>query len=235
MRRDIVVATVCGLLLGSALAARAEVSALTDRQGVYRSVRVQQSPRHGVWAPVAHGSQRYVLNPYGDQLGDLRPTVAENIVAPHYPWVVWSRLNDTHYDLAWSCWTEYQQWEPVSWLDPSSTAASGDSLDAYLTFDPAGRPYVAWWRFQNGMGQVFVSFFLTTTWMAPLPVSDKMIDARYPDLTVPAAGELVLHYQTPLGEVEHKLFLDLPVTITDDINPLDLVDKESKKYVDENP
>ena len=232
MRRDIAVATLCGLLLGS-VAARAEVSVMTDRDGVYKSVRVQESPRQGVWAPVRNGGQRFPLNPYGDQLGDLRPTVAQNIVAPHYPWVVWSRLNETHYDLAWSCWTDYQQWEPISWLDPSSSASSGDSLDAYLAFDPAGRPYVAWWRFENGMGQIFVSFFLSTMWMPPLPVSDKMVDARYPDLAVPAVGELTLHYETPQGTVEHKIVFDMPVTITDDINPLDLVENESKTYVDQ--
>src|SRR5262245_39949725 len=126
MRRDIAIATLGGLLLGSALAARAEVSVVTDRQGIYKMVRLQESPRHGVWAPVRYGGQRIALNPDGDAFGDLTPTVAENPVAPHYPWVVWSRLNNTHYDLAWSCWTENQQWEPVSWLDPTAGTSSGD-------------------------------------------------------------------------------------------------------------
>jgi hypothetical protein len=49
------------------------------------------------------------------------------------------------------------------------------------------------------------------------------VDSRYPSLEVREGGTLLVRFDTPEGEVEQTVIFDLPVTITEDINPLDFV------------
>lgn len=222
MRRDFMVTALCLLILVSSFPALAEVRVVTDRHGEYKVTRVLQGGRKGnVWGPLGRGHTARTLNVFGDRNGDLFPTIRENRVAPHHPWVVWSRFNQVQYDLAWSRWTD-DGWQPIRWVDPYSDAV-GDSLDADLTFDFNGRPYVAWWRNEGGSGRIYISVFLDQWWMQSIAVSDGGVDSRYPTIEVVQQDELIVRYDTPTGRVEQTIFFDLPVTITDDINPLDFV------------
>jgi hypothetical protein len=223
MRRDLMVTALCLAILGLAFPARAEVRVVTDRHGVYKTTRVLQGgERTNVWSPVRRAGRAAALNLFGDRNGDLFPTIRESRVAPHYPWIVWSRFNRAQYDLAWSRWTD-GAWEPVRWLEPSSSIP-GDSLDADLRFDLSGRPYVVWWRNEGGVGRIYISVFLDgRRWMPSLAISEEGQDSRYPALEIETPDEAVVRYETEGGTVEQTVRFDLPDTITDDINPLDFV------------
>ncbi len=226
MRCNWLVAALCLLALVVSVSASAEVRVITDRRGAYESTRVLVDDRGaGVWsaARTRIADTRSVLNIRGDQNGDFFPTIRESTVEPHHPWVVWSRLNQTEYDLAWSRWNG-ARWEPILWVQPANSPP-GDDLDSDLGFDDVGQPYVAWWRDEGGVGRVYLSKYLGTTWMEAYPVSGSDVDGRYPGIEVLEGGTLIIvTYDTPDGPVEQAVNFDLPETITEDINPLDYVE-----------
>jgi hypothetical protein len=210
----------------------AEVRVVTDRHGNYNTTRVLRSARTGdVWSPLLRSEAKMKLNFNGYREGDLFPTIGESTVAPHYPWVVWSRYNRGRYDLAWSRWSD-GGWRPIRWVEPANESP-GDNLDADLTFDTAGRPHVVWWRDENGTGRVYLSAFLDPIWMRPFAVSEEGVDGRYPSIEVVEPGTFVISFQTPEGVAEQTIVFDLPVTITDDINPLDFVHTGSMSIISE--
>ncbi len=222
MRRDWLVTALCLLALVVSVQAIAEVRVITDRNGAYKTTRVLLDDRAtGVWSAVRRGSGRTALNLLGDRNGDFFPTIEESTVAPYHPWVVWSRLNQSQYDLAWSRWNG-GRWEPIRWIEPTDSPR-GDDLDADLSFDEIGRPYIAWWRDEGGIGRIYLSRHLGTMWMEAYPVSGLGVDSRYPSIEVQEGGTLIIRYDTSEGPVEQNVSFHLPVTITEDINPLDFV------------
>ena len=222
MRRDWLVTALSLLALVMSVQALAEVRVITDRTGAYKTTRVVLDERGGgVWSAVRRASSRTALNVLGDRNGDFFPTIGESTVAPYHPWVVWSRLYESQYDLAWSRWNG-DRWEPIGWIEPTSSPP-GDDLDVDLSFDQVGRPYIAWWRDEDGVGRIYLSTFLGTGWMQAYPVSAWGLDSRYPTIEVREGGTLVVRFDTPEGQVEQTVIFDLPVTITEDINPLDFV------------
>lgn len=222
MRRDWLVTALCLLALVVSVQANAELRVITDRDGVYKTTRVLLDDRDaGVWNPVRRGGGRTALNLKGNQNGDAFPTIGESTIAPYHPWAVWSRLNRSQYDLAWSRWNG-DRWEPIRWIE-RVYSPQGDDLDADLGFDEVGRPYIAWWRDEGGVGRVYLSTCLGTMWMEAYPVSGLGVDSRYPSIEVREGGTLIVRYDTPEGMVEQTVIFDLPETITEDINPLDFV------------
>jgi hypothetical protein len=216
------IAALGSLLVLSALAVRAEVRAITDRSGVYKAIRVTKSGRGGVWAPTRRVDTGASLNPHGDRQRDLWPAVRESSLSPHHPWVVWSRLNGSDYDLVWSRWSA-GRWESVQWLDGSSSSPGAD-LDPNLQFDRTGRPFVVWWRDRGAKGgSVYLSMFVGPTWLRPFEISAPSVDARYPVLEIEKDHTLVVRFVTDEGLVEQTVLFDDPDTITDDINPMDYV------------
>ncbi len=228
MCRRTVLAVLGAVVLAVGGEARAEVRAVTDRDGNYSMTRVLLRPAGGahrlvgsdrdagVWRPLGRGAGARTLNPDGDRHGDLWPLIAEPGQAPHHPWVVWSRLNGAGYDLVFSRWTG-GGWSAVAWLWPG---IPGDDLDPSVAFDAAGRPYVAWWNESAGRGQVFLTALLGSEWTVPLRISAEGVDARHPLLALDGTS-LVVRYRTPEGIAEYALLLLVPASITDDINPLD--------------
>ncbi len=211
------------LVAGFCLPLRAEVSAGTDRSGKYVTTRLtlsENDPTGEIWTAIEpeRGTVRVsALNPHGDEYGDQWPTIVENVVAPHHPWVIWSRFNGQNYDLAWSRWST-RGWDPVRWVEQNATA--GDDLDADLVFNQVGRPYVVWSReSEDGRGQVFLSLFLESRWMDAFPISDPGIDARYPTIEVLGPRRMQVEFETPFGSMTQMVYFNRPVTITDDINP----------------
>jgi hypothetical protein len=225
MRRDLIVTTLAWVILGSCVAVQAEVRVVTDRNGSYKATRVLRGGNSSdVWSLLHRGNGKYVLNTGGFGAGDLFPTIRESTVAPHAPWVVWSRYNHGRYDLVWSRWGQ-GGWNPVLWLEPSNQEP-GDNLDADLVFDDTGRPYVVWWRNDAGRARVYLSTFLNPGWMRPYLVSEPGVDARHPRIRVDSTTtvrSVVVTFETVEGVVEQTVLFELPVTITDDINPLDYV------------
>jgi hypothetical protein len=198
--------------------ARAEVSAEVDAFGNYvRTVVVTSGSarRTKIWSPFRSRTTRLMLNSTGDSVGDGWPAILENPL-DHKPWVVWSHFDGTTFDLAWSRF-DGRAWQTIAPLLPlDSTDAD---LDPVLAFDDAGRPYVAWWRNRSGRGQVYVSLFLTTRWMIPLPVSDPGENARAPVLTLLPDRRIQVTYTTSAGTVTKLVTPNAGATITDDINP----------------
>jgi len=222
IRRSLTAGMALGLLLcGTWTDSLAGVAARTDGRGKYVGARLTpdaEGARNGVWDPGDTPVPGIAsLNPRGDLNGDLWPTVAESSVAPHYPWVVWSRFNGTDYDLAWSRW-QGRDWEPIRWVEEQTTA--GDDLDADLAFDWKGKPYLTWWREDEGVGEVYLRVFLLNRWSDAFRISPQGVDARYPTLAVYSQGRIVVEYETAAGIVQQTVLFSQPMTITDDINPL---------------
>lgn len=228
MRRLVSIAL--GVMVLASSQAVAEVRAITDRSGEYKMTRVLarhtaksshrlQVARHvtAVWRPIGRSGSMYSLNPEGDRLHDLWPTIAEPARQPNYPWVFWSRSNGTDYDLVHSRWTA-EGWSDIAPLHP---AIPGNDLDVAVTFDDTGRPYVVWWNDQAGVGRVFFSMFLQTRWLEPMLVSDEAVDSRRPTIALEGATILV-SFSTPHGAEALSVRFYRPSTITDDINPLGL-------------
>lgn len=229
------------LVIFGASCAWAEVAVRLSRHGEYVTTLIvpmgdEENPQ--VWTP---RSQRLIrrgqaLNPYGDDFGDGWPVVAEEPTAERFPWVVWSRLDGGELDLAYSRWDE-RGWSPVNWV--SIHAPGGDDVDPQIGFDGEARPYLTWWTFENGKGKVYVSVFLENDWMAPFLVSDTQVDSRYPMIEITRSSSGVntarIAYNTPDGSVRQDVVFSLPVTITDDINPMGIVHAGDPIYVGERP
>lgn len=222
MRRHWIVALICLAALAASLPALGAVRTAMDRDSDYRVNRqMQTGGRDSVGDTTSRGDAGRSLHAFGNRNGDVFPIIRDNRVAPHHPWVVWSRFNQVQYDLAWSRWTG-TAWEPVRWLDPRQQTI-GDSLDADLSFDDSGRPYVAWWRDEGGTGRIYFSLFLKSNWMQSMAVSVEGTDSRYPTIEAVGSDRMVVRYETDTGTVEQTVYFIPPVTITDDINPLDFV------------
>jgi hypothetical protein len=69
--------------------------------------------------------------------------------------------------------------------------------------------------------------------MTPYAVSEPGADDRFPFVTVLPDGEILVTFETAEGMVEQTIFFDEPVTITDDIDPLDYISDGGKRYVGE--
>ena len=201
IRRSLTAATVVLLLaLGAAPAARCEVAAETDAFGRYvrTSVYTQSALRQvKIWRIVRRNMPGvHPLNPTGDRFGDQYPAVAENLRDHRYPVAVWSRYNGLDFDLVWSRFTG-TAWTPVQWVGTGFEA--GDDVQPFISFDVTGRPYVAWWRDEEGVGTVYVSFFLVTRWSAPIQVSDTGTDSRAPRMVPMAGSNMRVDFRTPSG------------------------------------
>jgi hypothetical protein len=197
----------------------AEVAAGTDDKGRYRTTRVTGTrlpvePR--LWTQAGHGSGFAVLNPDGDANGDLWPVLVESSRVPHYPWVAWSRNTGLDYDVAWSRW-DGKHWTPIRWVVPGKNVF--DDLDPDLAFDHRGRPFITWWRDENGVGRVFISVNLNDKWITPSQVSISKLDSRFPTILVQPSGRLIVEFLTPRGVMQQGLVFWERTSITDDINP----------------
>lgn len=200
--------------------ARAEVSAETDFQGNYLRTAVfyNASVRNAkIWSVQREKAGFHPLNRTGDDNGDLWPLVADQTVGEFQPWVIWSRFNGADYDLAWANFRS-GAWSPVVWIEPAPSAP-GDDLDPDLAFDANGRPYLVWWRNENGTGRVYLSVFLSTRWMTAFPVSEPGVDSVFPDVTVLPDGKIEVAYDTPEGRMVRIVTFARPSTITDDVTP----------------
>jgi hypothetical protein len=200
---------------------QAEVAAEVDPMGSYlRTVVFTNASVNNpkIWSTHRNRPSFVALNPDGDSNGDLFPVIVEDAARFNSPWVAWSRFNGEDYDLAWSRWNDgWSEIRPVV----SAFGSAGDDLDPTLSLDASGRPFLAWWRNEQGVGRVYVSVFLSSRWSDPRAVSDAGVDSRYPKLSVD--GSLIaVSYTTASGAEERfTVFAPGPDSINDDLNPFE--------------
>jgi hypothetical protein len=223
MLRGLVTAGICLIVIGTTVAL-AEVSVRLDRQGNYAATQVLTKSARGepvVWGMHGRAYRRaHALNPRGDLLGDLWPVITEPEIAPHHPWVVWSRFNGDDFDLVWSRWAD-GGWRPIRPVAVAPTV--GDDLDPDMTFNTEGRPYLVWSREENGVSRVYFSTFLVLQWMPGFQISEEGVDSRYPAIVDRFGDAIQVEFDTPQGKARKWVVFNRPVTITDDINPLSYV------------
>jgi hypothetical protein len=217
----------------------AEVRAITDADGNYVETRFlfQETQTFGsgenIWTPVGWSFRRgATLNPRGDIYGDSWPVIGDTESGPIGAWAVWSRSNQFDYELVWSRFVA-GGWRMPAWVYPSETHP-GHDLDPALGFDASARPYLVWWRDEEGQGRVYLSMFLITQWMLAYPVSQPELDARYPYVDVGDGGEIRVTFETAEGTIEQTVLFDDTVTITDDIDPLDCMTQGSMQFIGES-
>ncbi len=235
MRRRMTVATLLLVLLAGGLLQETEAGlrAGVDARGQHQGLKASlDSPTSGLWGGASRGARRLMLNPRGDQIGDLWPTVSESSVSPNRPWAIWSRHNGEDFDLVWSRWSGLG-WAPAQSLTDTETESFGDDVDADLTFNRHGRPFTSWWREDDGSGRVYLSLFLRSKWMTPFAVSVEGRDARFPTIERITGSRVLIQYEVHHGDlveiIEQWVIFHRPMTITDDINPL--VHLEAKEPV----
>ncbi|NIM01270.1 MAG: hypothetical protein GTN89_10605 [Acidobacteria bacterium] len=224
MKLGVLWSAAVSLFVGLAVQTEAEVRVRTQANGEYEAtVIVPGGPpwKLGIWGTrlrvSSRGGDPALLNPHGDSFGDLRPTVAEQSLAPHHPWVVWSRFNGVDYDLVYSSW--HYAWAKTSPV--TRVRQAGDDLDPSIGFSAYGQPILAWWNrdIEDGSGAVYYSVFTGRGWSEPARIS-RSFGGRHP--VVDVQGEtIMIHYDTDDGSNRLTFIVPFfdPATITDDIDP----------------
>ena len=151
-----------------------------------------------VWSQVRAGvSQREILNPRGDSLGDLAPVIRSEPLSG-LPWVVWpGRVTNIH-QIAVSHW-EGTGWSPRQYVVPSPAPYYHDDINPDLAFDLNGQPFVVWER-SGSIGTIQFSTLSNGTWTPPITLSPEGIDSRFPTITVAGTAAKV-RFLTPGGWV----------------------------------
>jgi hypothetical protein len=233
-RRSILAAVVLSLVAaGFSGGVRAEIAAETDAAGRYVRTVVLTSAAGGdlnIWSVERRWTHLAPLNPGGDMNGDLWPTIAEDPGQHRIPWVVWSRFTGSEYDLAWSRFIP-GGWAGIEWVESPGGARSGDDLDPVLAFDSRGLAILVWWRNEGGIGRVYATSFQDVGWMPALLVSDRGVDSRSPQVTVLPYDQISVAFSTPTGRVVRDLTGYLPLTILDDIDPINGIGTTSSSGV----
>jgi len=197
-RRWVVVA-VLALLPSLALA---EVSAQLDARGNFKRyfyLTRKKDLSNIIWAQVRPWAPQYVLlNPIGDNLGDLPPVIEVSPITGT-PWVVWPKNFGNIKQLVLATWdVKGRKWNDTLPITPG-TPLVYDDLGPALAFDEAGTPYLVWWRAEQA-GKIFFSTLISGVWTPPLLVSDQSVDSRKPSIAL-RATTAVITYLTPTGMV----------------------------------
>lgn len=201
--------------LSLSLPALGEVSAKLDDAGNYVGMvyRIGMSAR--VWACPAPTLNRKPLNPTGDLLGDLAPTIVEDNAHARWPFAVWAHPNGSDYDLVFSRWTG-RAWTPMAFVDQDNAV---NDLDPRLVMSSTGHPYMVWYRAEATGGAIYFSMFLQTRWISPIRLSTVGVDSSQPDLTLPSDWRIVVTFMTPSGMQTRAITIQSIDSITDDIDP----------------
>ena len=182
------------LLLSHPTLASAEVS--TDpREPVYFST-LQAGSNDGPdpidplgWQSFRQIAPAQILNSTGDLRGDGRPDIAW--CSPSgWPVVVWAWNLGVDHDVAFSEWTG-TEWSAVTYL----TSTSSDDLDPRVFVEADGTIDVVWWT-AGAPDAVYLATRAagSSTWSAPVLVSDAAESARRPSVVV-SDGVLRVAYE----------------------------------------
>ena len=178
----------------------AEVSVQLDARGNFKRfycLTRKKGPVNVVWAQVRPWvPQSVLLNPIGDNLGDLPPVIEISPVTGN-PWVVWPKNFGNLKQLVIATWDiKGRKWTDASPITPG-TPLVYDDLGPALAFDGAGTPYLVWWRAEQ-TAKIFFSTLINGVWTPPLLVSDQSVDSRLPSIALRGTTALIT-YLTPTG------------------------------------
>ncbi|MGH9749731.1 MAG: hypothetical protein ACRD5D_00995 [Candidatus Polarisedimenticolia bacterium] len=192
----------CGTLAATLLpaVALAEVSVLLGPDGSLRRVvyLTRGGQRQVVWGQVLpFRPLEVMLNPLGDNLGDLPPVIALH-PADRRPWVFWSRNAAGLKQLVFSAWTD-AGWSPARRLGGDVAPVAYDELDPAVAFDSGGAAYVVWWT-SAPRGEVHLSGLVRGAFSPPLRLSDEGVDSRRPAIRIDGT-QAVITWTTPDGPV----------------------------------
>jgi hypothetical protein len=177
----------------------AEVSVRLDGKGAFHRLFYLtrgEGPNRVIWGQVRPGvSLRLMLNPLGDNLGDLAPTLRLS-PATGLPWAVWSM------NVAGQKRVGFSSWTAAGWLAPTPIVAKPgpyfyNELGPDLAFDQSGRPFVVWWR-PESVGRVYLSTLVGGAWTPAVLLSDEAIDSRQPSIAIDGSVATIT-YQTSSG------------------------------------
>jgi hypothetical protein len=138
-----------------------------------------------------------MLNPLGDNLGDLPPSIAINPKSGN-PWVVWSRNVGNQKRLAFSTWDGKGWTAPVLIAKPDLLGS--DQVEPRLLFDTASVPYLL---FTEAASPARVMFMTVSggVWTPALGLSEKTVDSRHPTAAL-QGSDLKVTFATPSGSVQ---------------------------------
>jgi hypothetical protein len=199
----------------------AEVSVQLDARGHYKRffyLTAGNGRNRIVWSQVRPRlPQQVVLNPLGDNLGDLPPAIRVSPVTG-YPWVVWPKNFGNLKQLVFSTWNGTRWTEPRPIVP--GTPLVWDDLGPALAIDPFGTPYLVWWRAEQ-TAKVYFSTLVSGAWTPALLISDERVDSRAPAITLNGTTALI-SYRTPSGTVtksyETAVLIDSAASLMD--NPI---------------
>ena len=188
-------------LLAAHGAAFAEVSVQRNPDGsLNRVVYLTRGGRAAVvWGQVRPFlSPGDILNPLGDNLGDLPPVIARH---PNtgLPWVVWSRDVANLKQVVFSTWTTEAGWTTPAPIVPAAAMPFPSELDPAIAFDATGTPLLVWWRAASP-AEIQFSTRAGDVWTPPMRISAPGVDSRFPSLTVEGT-QVVVRWITPAGPV----------------------------------
>jgi hypothetical protein len=217
MKRGLRVLTVTvGLLLPAI--GFAEVSVQLDKDGQFKKYfYLTRGEGH---SNVVWGQQRgnlpleLMLNPLGDNLGDLAPRIAADPTTG-YPWVVWSRNVANQKRIAWSTWNG-ERWTEPSLVVRLADPFGHDELDPQMSFDVMGRPFLTW-SVEAPVSRIFVSLLVGGVWTSPRRVSDDAVDSRRPSAKH-GTNYAAVTYDTPTGQLTRMIST---VVLLDDAGIMD--------------
>ncbi|HEU4401747.1 MAG TPA: hypothetical protein VFT43_06540 [Candidatus Polarisedimenticolia bacterium] len=201
----------------------AEVSVKLNPDGSYqRTLFLTRATGRSqiIWGQVrARLPQAQILNPLGDNLGDLAPIIRTN-PASRLPWVFWSMNIANQKRIGFSFWSGRTWTTPM----PVATAADPyflDQLDPDAVFDQAGVPYLVWWT-ASPIARVYFSTLVRGRWSPPMPMSGSGVDSRKPTIAIRGTS-VVITYQTPAGRAstvyETAILLDSASKLMDGPTP----------------
>jgi hypothetical protein len=183
---------------------RAEVSVQLDQQGrIKRVVYLTRGsgPNAVIWGQVrGRLPLEVMLNPIGDNLGDLAPAIAIN-PKTGVPMVVWPQNVGNQKRLVYSTWANDGWTAPLPIVRPDLLGS--DQIEPRLVLDSEGVPYL----FFTEAARPSRILFLTMSrgvWTPPVLVSEADVDSRRPAASLQDSG-LRLSYSTPTGTVERVL------------------------------
>lgn len=189
------------LLMLPAVAA-AEISVQLDDTGKVKRVFVL-SPRRGqnqvVWGQVrGNVPLAQILNPLGDNLGDLAPQIRYEPQSGN-PWAVWPMNVANQKQIGYAFWTG-SAWSVPRRIVTQPDPYFYDEINPSFVLDLSGRPYVVWERAEPAHA-IYLSLTFQGAWMPPLLVSEEAVDSRRPTIEL-RGSSVVVTYETASGPRE---------------------------------
>jgi len=181
---------------------QAEVSAVVDHQGHFKRLVVLTRDRGR--SPIIWGQVRpsvplaLILNPLGDNHGDLRPVIKFN-PATGAPWAFWSMNIANQKRIGYAYWNG-AAWSVSATVVPDAGSYYEDQLDPDVAFGLGGTPFLVWWQPGLQGGTVYFSTPSGASWSPPLALTDGQVDSRKPTIVL-AGSTAVVTYTTPSGPV----------------------------------